>query len=51
MLLGGQGDMPHASQLSASFHLEETCGNGACEGTPAVLAIFGKLPEGNLRVA
>jgi len=33
--------------------LEEIWGNGACEGTQAVLAIFaifGKLPEGNLRV-
>ena len=34
----------------SSFYLEETWGNGACEGTQAVLAIFGKLPAGNLRV-
>ena len=38
--------MPHASQFSQVFTWE----NGACEGTQAVLAIFGKLPGGNLRV-
>lgn len=32
------------------FLLGRNLGNGACEGTQAVLAIFGKLPEGNLRV-
>ena len=40
--------------MQASFHKisvdRESCENGACEGTQAVLAIFGKLPEGNLRV-
>ena len=41
--------MPHASQFF-KFLLGRNLGNGACEGTQAVLAIFGKLPEGNLRV-
>jgi len=35
---GGQGDMPHASQFSQDFCVGESCENGACEGTQAVLA-------------
>ena len=30
--------MPHASQFSQDFRVGESCENGACEGTQAVLA-------------
>ena len=46
----GSGGYAPCKPIFSSFHLEETWVNGACEGTQAVLAIFGKLPEGNLRV-
>lgn len=46
----GSGGYAPCKPIFASFHLEETWENGACEGTQAVLAIFGKLPAGNLRV-
>ena len=42
--------MPHSSQFSQVSTWKKLEKNGACEGTQAVLAIFGKLPEGNLRV-
>ena len=35
--------MPHASHFSQVCYLEETWGNGACEGTQAVLAIFWQI--------
>ncbi len=37
---GGTGGYAPCKPISASFHLGETCGNGACEGTQAVLAIL-----------
>lgn len=40
MLLRGSGGSAPCKPIFASFHLEETCGNGACEGTQAVLAIL-----------
>lgn len=40
MLLRGSGGYAPCKPISASFHLGETCGNGACEGTQAVLAIL-----------
>lgn len=46
----GSGGYAPCKPIFSSFYLEETWGNGACEGTQAVLAIFAKLPEGNLRV-
>ncbi len=39
MLLGDRGYAP-CKPISASFYLEEIWGNGACEGTQAVLAIL-----------
>jgi len=37
---GGTGGYAPGKPISASFHLVEICGNGACEGTQAVLAIL-----------
>ncbi len=39
-LKGGTGGYAPCKSISASFHLEESWGNGACEGTQAVLAIL-----------
>jgi len=46
----GSGGYAPCKPIFSSFYLEETWKNGACEGTQAVLAIFGKLPGENLRV-
>lgn len=46
----GAGGYAPCKPIFSSFRLEETLENGAYGRPQAVLAIFGKLPEGNLRV-